>query len=64
VDWQVTQVQTGEMHGQGKNGIVHDFFPELKGSAAFSPHGGGLCFLRVRQRLWSKFLPLRRPPSL
>lgn len=41
-DWQITQVQTGEMHWQDNNGISHDFFPELKGSALFSPQGAEL----------------------
>ena len=43
-DWIVPQVQMGEMHWLDKNGVPHDFFPELRGSAFFSEQGAKLLF--------------------
>ena len=43
-DWMVSQVPGGEMHWQENNGAPHDYFPELKGNATFSPEGAKLLF--------------------
>ena len=38
-DWIVPQVQMGEMHWLGKDGVPHDFFPGLRGGGFFSEEG-------------------------
>ena len=38
-EWLVPQYQVGEMRWLDKNGIPHDFFPELRGSALLSEQG-------------------------
>src|SRR5579872_15487 len=43
-EWLVPQIQMGEMHWLDKRGAPHDFFPELRGNALFSPQGGALLF--------------------
>ena len=43
-DWMVSQVPGGEMRWQENNGAPHDYFPELKGNATFSPEGAKLLF--------------------
>jgi hypothetical protein len=43
-EWLVPQIQVGEMHWLGKSGVPHDFFPELRGNALFSPQGAELLF--------------------
>jgi hypothetical protein len=43
-EWLVPQIQVGEMHWLDKSGVSHDFFPELRGNALFSPHGEELLF--------------------
>lgn len=43
-EWLVPQIQVGEMHWLDKNGVPHDFFPELRGNALFSEHEGELLF--------------------
>ena len=43
-EWLVPQIQAGEMHWLDKSGIPHDFFPELRGNALFSPQGAELVF--------------------
>jgi hypothetical protein len=43
-EWLVPQIQMGEMHWLDKRGVPHDFFPELRGNALFSPQGGALLF--------------------
>jgi Peptidase family M28/PA domain len=43
-EWLVPQIQAGEMHWLDKNGTPHDFFPELRGNALLSRHGGELLF--------------------
>jgi Peptidase family M28 len=35
-DWIIPQIQMGEMHWLGKDGVPHDFFPELRGNAILS----------------------------
>lgn len=43
-EWLVPQIQMGEMHWLDKRGAPHDFFPELRGNALFSPQGGAALF--------------------
>ena len=43
-DWLVPQIQVGEMHWLNKNGVPHDFFPELRGNALLSEQGEKLLF--------------------
>jgi Peptidase family M28 len=43
-DWTVPQIQVGEMHWLNKNGVPHDFFPELRGNALLSEQGEKLLF--------------------
>lgn len=35
-DWLVPQIQMGEMHWLNKDGVPHDFFPELRGNVLLS----------------------------
>jgi len=43
-DWLVPQIQMGDMHWVGKDGVPHDFFPDRRGSALFSEQGAKLLF--------------------
>jgi len=43
-DWIVPQVQMGEMHWVGNDGVPHDFFPGLRGGAFFSEQGAKTLF--------------------
>lgn len=43
-DWTVPQVQMGEMHWLDQNGVPHDFFPQLRGTALFSQQGAAKLF--------------------
>lgn len=43
-DWIVPQIQMGEMHWLDKNGVPHDFFPGLRGSAFMSDKGAVTLF--------------------
>ena len=43
-DWIVPQVQMGEMHWVGKDGVPHDFYPELRGGAFMSEQGAKTLF--------------------
>ncbi len=43
-DWLVPQIQMGEMHWLDKNGVPHDFFPELRGNATLSEQGADKLF--------------------
>ena len=43
-DWLVPQIQMGDMHWIGKDGVPHDFFPDRRGSAMLSEQGAKLLF--------------------
>lgn len=43
-DWIVPQIQMGEMHWVGKDGVPHDFFPARRGSALLSEQGAKALF--------------------
>lgn len=43
-EWLVPQIQVGEMHWLNKDGIPHDFFPELRGNALLSQQGAERLF--------------------
>ena len=58
-DWLVPQIQVGEMHWLDKNGIPHDFFPELRGSALFSPQGAAMLFAGAPKTLEQVFSTAR-----
>jgi len=50
-DWTVPQIQVGEMHWLDKNGVPHDFFPELRGNALLSEQGEKLLFTAAPKSL-------------
>ncbi len=50
-DWLVPQIQVGEMHWLNKNGVPHDFFPELRGNALLSEAGEKLLFVGAPKNL-------------
>jgi len=60
-DWTVPQIQVGEMHWLNKNGVPHDFFPELRGMH-FLANKARNCCLRVLLRAWKKY-SLRLAPA-
>ena len=43
-DWNVPQIQMGELHWLDKNGVPHDFFSQLRGSALMSEQGAAKLF--------------------
>ena len=43
-DWDVPQIQMGELHWLDKDGAPHDFFPELRGYALMSEQGAAKLF--------------------
>ncbi|HXY15951.1 MAG TPA: M28 family peptidase [Terriglobales bacterium] len=43
-DWLVPQIQVGEMHWLDSHGVLHDFFPELRGAALLSEQETELLF--------------------
>ena len=58
-EWLVPQVQVGEMHWLDKNGVAHDFFPELRGNALFSQQGANLVFSGAPKTLDQVFADAR-----
>jgi peptidase M28-like protein len=58
-DWIVPQVQMGEMHWLGKNGMPHDFFPELRGGGFFSEQGAKIIFTGAPKTLDEVFATAR-----
>lgn len=58
-EWLVPQIQVGEMHWLDKNGIPHDFFPELRGNALFSSQGAELLFAGAPKTLDQVFATAR-----
>lgn len=58
-DWIVPQVQMGEMHWLDKNGVPHDFFPELRGNAFFSEPGAKVLFAGASKTLDEVFAAAR-----
>lgn len=58
-DWIVPQVQMGEMHWLDKNGVPHDFFPELRGGAFFSEQGAKILFTGAPKALDEVFAAAR-----
>jgi hypothetical protein len=54
-EWLVPQIQAGEAHWLDKNGVPHDFFPELRGNALFSPQGAELLFAGAPKTLQQVF---------
>jgi peptidase M28-like protein len=58
-DWIVPQVQMGEMHWVGKNGVPHDFFPGLRGGAFFSEKGAETLFAGSPRKLDDVFATAR-----
>jgi hypothetical protein len=58
-EWIVPQVQAGEMHWLDKNAVSHDFFPELRGNALFSPQGATLVFAGAPKTLDQIFVDAR-----
>jgi len=43
-DWLVPQIQVGEMRWLGKDGVPHDFFPAVRGTALLSQQGAETLF--------------------
>jgi hypothetical protein len=58
-DWLVPQIQAGEMHWLDKDRVPHDFFPELRGGALFSPEGAKLLFAGAPKTLDDVFATAR-----
>lgn len=58
-EWQVPQVQMGEMHWIEKAGIPHDFFPALRGYALLSEQGAAQLFAGALQSLDDVFAKAR-----
>lgn len=58
-EWLVPQIQVGEMHWLGKNGVPHDFFPELRGNVLFSQQGAELLFAGAPKTLDQVFTTAR-----
>jgi hypothetical protein len=50
-DWSVPQVQMGEMRWLDKNGVPHDFFPQLRGNALMSEQGAAKVFAGAPETL-------------
>jgi hypothetical protein len=59
-DWIVPQIQMGEMHWTGKDGVPHDFFPALRGQALMSEQGAKILFAGSPQSLDSAFEAARK----
>jgi hypothetical protein len=58
-DWLVPQIQMGEMHWVGSNGVPHDFVPELRGNAFFSEQGAKILFAGSPKALDQVFVSAR-----
>jgi hypothetical protein len=58
-DWIVTQVQMGEMHWLDQEGVPHDFFPGIRGSAALSEQGAATLFANAPKTLEQVFATAR-----
>ena len=58
-DWLVPQIQVGEMHWIDNNGVPHDFFPELRGSALLSEAGQKILFAGAPKTLDDVFTAAR-----
>ena len=58
-EWLVPQIKVGEMHWLDNGGVPHDFFPELRGNALFSPQGAELLFSGAPKTLEQVFTTAR-----
>lgn len=58
-DWQVPQLQMGEMHWLDKNSVPHDFFPELRCGGLFSQQGAETLFAGAPKTLEQIFATAR-----
>lgn len=58
-DWIVPQVQMGEMHWLDQEGVPHDFFPGIRGSAALSEQGAATLFANAPKTLEQVFATAR-----
>jgi hypothetical protein len=58
-DWDVPQIQMGELHWLNKEGAPHDFFPELRGGALMSEAGAAKVFAGAPVTLDQVFMTAR-----
>ena len=58
-DWIVPQVQMGEMHWVNKDGVPHDFFPDIRGGAFLSEQGAQKLFSTSPKKLDDVFATAR-----
>jgi hypothetical protein len=58
-DWIVPQIQSGDMRWLNKEGIPHNFFPELRGGAILSEQGAAKLFAGAPKTLEQVFATAR-----